>query len=251
MPDYDEVVVAPVKSLHETSVTDPVLMVLVEPHLVLAAKLLRAKKHLRPLTPARVYTIKHKEGSVSLVGPALGAPAGVMALERCAAQGVKHLIVLGLAGSLRPEVRSGEFLVATSARSEEGTGAHYQPEKFPPLPGEKALAAVEAALRAEGLPFHRGPVWTTDAIYRETKDKVKRYGEAGVLAVDMELSALFTAARFRGVELAALLVISDELATLKWKPGFVKPAFFNSLRLSCTVGLKAALALARASASAS
>ena len=41
----------------------------------------------------------------------------------------------------------------------------------------------------------------------------------------MELSALFTVAKFRGAKLAAVLAVSDELASLKWKPGFLKPAF--------------------------
>lgn len=243
MPDYADTVATPVKRRYEAEVADPVLMVLVEPHLFLAAKLLRAKKHLRPLPPARVYTLPHQPRPVSLVGPALGAPAAVMVLERCAAQGVKHIVVLGLAGSLRPEVKIGDFLVPTSALSNEGTSAHYQPEKFPPRPGEKALAALETTLKAERLPYHRGQVWTTDAIYRETKEQVKRHGEAGVLAVEMELSALFTAARFRSLELAGLLVISDEIFTLEWKTGFSHPTFLNRLRISCRVGLNALLKL--------
>jgi len=244
MPDYDELLLTPEKSRFEAPVVDPVLIVLVETHLVIAAKLLRAKKHLLPLIPARVYTIRHQERPVSLVGPALGAPAAVMVLERCAAQGVKHVIVLGVAGSLQPEVKIGDFVVPTSAKSDEGTSVHYQPEKFPPLPGEKALAAVEATLKEAGLAYHRGPIWTSDAFYQETRDQVKRYGEAGLLAVEMEHSALFTVARFRGMELAGLLVISDELASLKWKPGYTQPAFLNSFRLSCRLGLNAALKLA-------
>jgi len=244
MPNYEDVVAAPVRSKFEAEVTDPVLFVLVAQHLTIAAKLLRARKNLLPLIPAKVYSLKRDQKAVSLVGPALGAPAAVMTLERCIAQGVRNVIVLGVTGSLRSEVKIGDFLVPTSAKSEEGTSAFYQPDIFPPRAGEKALAAVEDTMKNACLNYHRGPVWTMDAFYRETRDKVKRYGEEGILAVEMELAALFTAARFLGAELAALLVVSDELASLTWKTGWVNPAFLNNLRLSCTLGLNAALRLA-------
>jgi len=246
MSNYDDVVAAPVRSKFEAELSDPVLLMLVAQHLTIAAKLLRARRQARPLMPVKVYSLKREKHAVSMIGPALGAPAAVMALERCAAQGVRHVVVVGVAGSLRPEVKIGDFLLPTSAKSEEGTSAFYQPDQFPPLAGEKALAAVEDTMKNACLNYHRGPVWTMDAFYRETKDKVKRYGDQGILAVEMELAALFTVARFRGVELAALLVISDELASLSWKPGWVNPTFLNNLRLSCTLGLNAALRLAAA-----
>ena len=68
-------------------------------------------------------------------------------------------------------------------------------------------------------------------------------GRLGPQAIAM--AALFTAARFLGVELGALLVISDELASLSWKTGWLNPTFLNNFRLSCTLGLNAALRLAQ------
>jgi hypothetical protein len=41
----------------------------------------------------------------------------------------------------------------------------------------------------------------------------------------MEASALFTAGAFLGVDTAAVLVVSDELSGLSWKPGFKEPGF--------------------------
>jgi purine-nucleoside phosphorylase len=42
----------------------------------------------------------------------------------------------------------------------------------------------------------------------------------GILTVEMELSALFMVAKYRCVELGAILTVSDSLAELKWKPKF-------------------------------
>ena len=41
-----------------------------------------------------------------------------------------------------------------------------------------------------GLPYAIGKGWTTDAIYNETKAKFEARKKEGVLAVDMEASAL-------------------------------------------------------------
>jgi hypothetical protein len=41
----------------------------------------------------------------------------------------------------------------------------------------------------------------------------------------MEMAALMTLSRYRSVRLAGLLVVSDELADLKWRPGFRDPRF--------------------------
>jgi len=53
--------------------------------------------------------------------------------------------------------------------------------------------------------------------------------------VDMELSALFTVARFRRVEIGALLVVSDELGTLSWRPGFSSGRFNRSRKMAAEV----------------
>jgi len=75
-------------------------------------------------------------------------------------------------------------------------------------------------------------VWTTDAPYRETPSKVKTYQEKGVLAVEMEMSALMTLATFRSVRLSGLLVVSDELFDLKWHSGFKSPELRNTSRMA-------------------
>jgi purine-nucleoside phosphorylase len=90
------------------------------------------------------------------------------------------------------------------------------------------MEKLRAALKGEGMPFKQGPVWTTDAPYRETADKVKRYQTDGVLGVDMETSALFTVAAFRGIQAASLLVVSDDLSRLKWRHGFREKNFLES-----------------------
>ncbi len=64
-------------------------------------------------------------------------------------------------------------------------------------------------------------MWTIDAPFRETMDKVQEYARRGVLAVEMECTALMSIAAYRGINLAAVLVITDELFGEGWVQGFV------------------------------
>jgi purine-nucleoside phosphorylase len=181
--------------------------------------------------------------AVTLAGPAPGAPYAVMVLEKLIALGVQKVIAFGWCGSLRHEARIGALIVPDAAYSEEGTSRHYPVGDWEPVPDSDLCRVVQTQLAGAGVAFQRGRVWTTDAIYRETREKVLSYGGQGMLAVEMEMSALFTVARYRGVALAGLLAVSDELFTLTWRHGLREQAFRHSRR----EGLKAALsALAEA-----
>ena len=66
------------------------------------------------------------------------------------------------------------------------------------------------------MPFVAGKVWTTDAIYRETRQKVERRRAEGCLVVEMEAAAFFAVARFRGIRFAQLLYGGDDLSGAQW-----------------------------------
>ncbi len=159
-------------------------------------------------------------------GPAVGAPMAVLCLEKLIALGATRIIVCGWCGSLQPDLGVGELVLPTWAISEEGTSGHY------PLEG-RSRSESSPRLRKELLDFfaetgkelREGPIWTTDALYRETRKKVVRYGSEGILGVDMECSALMQVAAFRGVELAAVLMVSDLLWQDPWQPAFQSKEF--------------------------
>jgi purine-nucleoside phosphorylase len=73
-----------------------------------------------------------------------------------------------------------------------------------------------------------GPVWNTDAFYREMRSQVEKLQARGVLGVEMESSATFTVAKFRGIRAAPLLVVSDRLANFKWELYFQNDEYRKS-----------------------
>lgn len=164
-----------------------------------------------------------------LAGPAVGAPMAVLALEKLIALGAKRIIVYGWCGSLSPDLRVGDLLLPTWGFSEEGTSSHY------PIREKGASSAawrdkLEHILAAGGFTCKKGSIWTTDAPYRETRDKVSRYAAKSILGVDMEFSALATVAIYRRIELAAVYPISDELWRDKWQPAYREKSFHRENR---------------------
>lgn len=240
----DEVVVEPRASRMDPALHQPAILSPVGALTVTAARLYQAKKKLLPLTPASAYTVRHKGRRLSLVGPAMGAAASAFVLERMIANGVRKVIMIGFCGSIHPEVRIGDLVAPTEALIEEGVSRQYLKVAKRSAAGAGALAAIQETLGEAGKSYHLGPVWTTDAVFRETKSKVKALGERGVLAVDMETSALFTIAAYRGIELGALLAVSDELFDLKWRVGFTRPRFLMACRHLSHLARAAALKLA-------
>ena len=83
------------------------------------------------------------------------------------------------------------------------------------------------------IPYVEGLIWSTDAIYRETSSKVLFYRQKDVVAVEMELSALLTVGLFRQARVGSVLVVSDDLSTFKWRPGFRNENFKRSRKKVC------------------
>ena len=158
-------------------------------------------------------------GPFFVAGPAVGAPMAALVVEKLIALGARQIILYGWCGSLSESLHIGDILLPTWALSEEGTSRHYsQQEK--PHSSSNLRGEIGSFLDSRGLSTREGPVWTTDAPYRESRDKVSEYSAQGLVGVDMEFSALCSVAACRQIEFAAVMIVSDELWREQWKPGF-------------------------------
>ncbi len=164
-----------------------------------------------------LYLFRRTRGRVAIAGKfGIGAPSAVMMLEELAAFGVRQFLSIGVAGGLQEDLRVGSLVVCDAARSGEGTSNHYQFATGGVLQADVELTRrMCMALERGGLPYRVGSAWTTDAPYRETRREVAEMQRDGVLAVDMEASALFAASPVLGVRVGAAFVISDSLVRPK------------------------------------
>ncbi len=175
----------------------------------------------------RIFQFTDGQRTIGLGGPFMGAPQAIMALEKLIVLGARRVLFWGWTGGLQPNLSPGDIILPDEAISEEGTSRHYSDERRP-RPSAPLFQDLSRVLTEEGFFFKPGPVWTTDAPYRETVDKVRTFQAQGVLGVDMETSAVFTVGAFRGIETAALLMVSDDLSGLTWRHGFREPRFIEA-----------------------
>ena len=183
---------------------------------------------------SRLYPGAPQPADFSLVGPFMGAPQAAMLMETLAAWGAQRVVFLGWCGALQPSVKSGDVIVPQGAFADEGTSPAYGSERLQVAPVSPAFQSqLNTHLRQNGLTCHEGWIWTTDAVFRETAAKVRHYQSLGALAVEMELSALYSVGRHCGIELGAVLVVSDELSSFKWRPGFKSERFKTTRTAVC------------------
>ena len=179
-----------------------------------------------PLFLSRLYPGRPQPADFSMVGPFMGAPQAAMLMETLASWGAQRIVFLGWCGALAPSVKSGDVIVPQGAFADEGTSRAYGREDLRVEPASPAFQSqLNTHLRQNGLACHEGWIWTTDAVFRETAAKVRHYQSLGALAVEMELSALYSVGRYLAIELGAVLVVSDELSSFKWEPGFKSERF--------------------------
>lgn len=231
-----EEIVRPKKSRNDRRVGPVAVMVAMENDLALMQEVIGVGgKAVFRILSSSVYKGACGGENVTLVGPMLGAPQAVMILEKLIVLGAKRILFVGWCGSIQESAQIADFVVPDQAMIGEGTSMYYLPENEDPRPSSGMVKAIRKSLEGCAIPCHTGPVWSTDAPYRETKQQVLSLQRKGVLGVDMEVSALFSAARFRHVEIGALLVVSDELGSLRWKPGFSSRKFNRSRKMAAEV----------------
>jgi len=165
-----------------------------------------------------LYRVRPSVGVHLVAGP--GAPHVAIVAEELAALGVRRFVIVGIAGSLQPQLRVGSLVLCSKALRDEGTSHHYvKPQPFA-YPSPTLTRRLTQAMARSVSTFDLGPTWTTDAPYRETVTEIRRYRDRGILTVEMEASALFSVARLRHCEAAALFVVSDNLDERGWEPRF-------------------------------
>ncbi|MDT0491562.1 nucleoside phosphorylase [Streptomyces griseus] len=185
-----------------------------------------------------LHLVEDRGRSFALCGGfGLGAPAAGLVVEQLAALGTRRIITVGTAASLQQGLGPGHLVVATSALRDEGLSHHYLPPGRTASPSPTLTQHLTEALASYDVPVTLGPIWTTDAPYRETAAEVTRYGAEGILAADMEAAAVFAVGHYREVAVATALAIADSLVDRR--PRLHSPDTEHALRTALAAAAQA------------
>jgi uridine phosphorylase len=163
-------------------------------------------------------TVDNDQGGISVAFAPIGAPGTVMFMEDLIACGAKSFVGVGASGGLNPDHPVGDVLIPNAVQViDEGTSPHY-PADGAPTADQTMLAELGSLIDKHGGRTGSGDWWTTDGFYREMTDDIADHATAGIQGVDMETSAMYRVAEYRGVSVCNTLVVSDELWT-DWNYG--------------------------------
>ena len=163
-----------------------------------------------------IFIFQHNKQPVTLFHPGVGAPLAAGLLEEVIALGCDTFVACGGAGVLGENIEVGYLLVPTSAIRDEGTSYHYLPPGREVSATSEVVEAIEATFKKHQIAYRLTKTWTTDAIYRETREKVELRRSEGCLTVEMEAAAMFAVAQYRKVRIGQILYSGDYLGGAYW-----------------------------------
>ncbi len=166
--------------------------------------------------PNLIHVLREGDREIAVCSPGVGGPLAAIALEELIAFGCERFVLCGGAGGLVGELEMGRLVLVDEAVRDEGVSHHYLTAETSVTADRHAVETVANLLTTRGVKFVRGKTWTTDALYRETPERIARRRTQGCLTVEMEVASILAVARFREVPAVAILTCGDDLSSEKW-----------------------------------
>lgn len=185
------------------------------------------------------YTGTYKGQRISVQGTGMGVPSiSIYITELMQSYNVQKLIRVGTCGAIQKDVNVRDVILAMSSSTDSQMnrlifgGIDYAPTANFELLKNAYDAGVE-----KGLNLKVGNVFTADLFYNDNADHEK-WAKYGILALEMETSALYTLAAKFGRQALSVLTVSDHILTGEETTAEERQLTFNDM---IEVALEAAI----------
>ena len=156
------------------------------------------------------FTGTYEGVPISVQTSGMGTPSMSIVVEELINLGARRLIRVGTCGGIATGMRAGDLVIATAACPTDGaTRTYLHGESYAPAASFELTRALVDAASAAGIAARTGLVASVDVFYNTDADYAQRWRDRGVLAFEMEASALFYLAARSGVDAACTLTVSD------------------------------------------
>ncbi|WP_152394158.1 purine-nucleoside phosphorylase [Paenibacillus guangzhouensis] len=161
------------------------------------------------------FTGTYKGVPVSVQGTGMGnASMSIYATELIKDYGVKKLIRIGTCGAMQEEIQIRDIVLAQAVSSDSNmTEKIFHGCNYAPTADFRMLMKAYQLAETAQAKVHVGNIYNSDEFYRETLDRLHKFMEFGVLAVEMESTALYTLAAKYGVRALTILTVGSQLLT--------------------------------------
>ncbi|REE70490.1 uridine phosphorylase [Paenibacillus taihuensis] len=176
-----------------------------------AARIAAKLEHARELAFSREYrTFTGEIDGVRILvtSHGVGSAGAAVCFEELIRAGVKTLIRVGTAGSYSEEHPAGSLIVSTAAVRAEGLTRALVPDGFPAVGDSDVVNALYASAQEQGGIVKKGLTVSLDVFFAGVEEVPhKKYKQAAVLAVEMEIAALYVVASLRGARAGAIVAL--------------------------------------------
>ncbi len=158
------------------------------------------------------YTGTYQGKRVSVMGHGMGMPSiGIYTYELYNFYGVKTIIRVGSAGSIQDDLNLGDLVIASGACTNSNYVDQYElPGTFAPIADFSLMRKAAETCDRLGYKYKVGNVMSSDTFYTESPHNEK-WINMGVLAVEMEIAALYMNAARSGNRALGICTVSDHI----------------------------------------
>ncbi|UUZ58184.1 DeoD-type purine-nucleoside phosphorylase [Nocardioides sp. B-3] len=153
---------------------------------------------------------------VSVQGSGMGQPSlAIYVNELFRDYDVESIIRVGSCGAVTEKVAVRDVILASGACTDSSMNTHrFGGYDYAPVADFGLLSrAYAAALALPDTTTHVGLIMSSDSFYSPRPELMKPMVEHGVLAIEMEASALYTLAAANGRKAPAVCTVSDHIVT--------------------------------------
>ncbi|MGG1549741.1 purine-nucleoside phosphorylase [Bacillus paralicheniformis] len=178
------------------------------------------------------FTGTYKGKRVSVQGTGMGVPSiSIYVNELIRSYDVKNLIRVGSCGAIRKDVNVRDVILAmTSSTDSQINRVAFGSIDFAPCADFGLLKAAYDAASERNIPVTAGNVFTADQFYNDDS-QIEKLAKHGVLAVEMETTALYTLAAKFGRKALSILTVSDHVITGEETTAEERQTTFNDMIL--------------------
>ena len=176
------------------------------------------------------YTGTYKGKRVSVQGTGMGVPSiSIYVNELMASYNVQKLIRVGTCGAIQKDVKVRDVILAmTSTTDSNMNKLLFDGIDFAPTANFDLLKKAYDTGIQKGLNLKVGNVFTADQFYND-KANHELWAKYGILAIEMETTALYTLAAKYGRQALSILTVSDHILTGEETTAEERQTTFNDM----------------------
>ena len=156
------------------------------------------------------YTGTYKGHTLSVMGSGMGIPSiAIYSYELYHFYDVDTIIRIGTCGGLAPQVDLRDIVIGQAACTDSNFADQYKlPGTFSPIADFALVRRAAEVAEQLGADYHVGNLLSTDVFYSD-RAASQAWANMGVLAVEMEATALYLNAIAAGKRALGIMTVSD------------------------------------------